>query len=341
MDVPDASAPTIAPSIAPSIGIEVAESGTRLTATVCGPTIDSSARRWHGRLDTPPTPGELTTAIIALADRVLREGISLSLADQPRPPLGIAIWADVDADRGRVRGLRHAPGWDAQPGGYPLADALSARWGVPTALRTAPQAAALAEARQGAGQGARLVLYILQGRSVWNVLVADGEVVTGAGTPDGQLAHWRVATSGPRCACGAVGHLDPLASAQSLVRNMIGRAAASDESTAAMLAASGGRAEAMSAAQVVHLAARGEPAAREVVEVALDALASALANLSIALSPDRIVWGGPLATSTEWLAELRPRLATLLPAGMAAPSVLPGSLEPIAALLGACLIAPR
>lgn len=327
-----------------SIGIEVADSGTRLTAT-CGrwsesaqaaPAAETPPRRWHARLDAPPSPDQLLAATLALAERVAGEA---GLPSSERVPLGGALWAEVDADRGRVRGLRFAPGWDRTPEGYPFAEALAARWGRPVTLRTAPQAAALAEAHLGAGLGARLMLYVLQGRSLWDVLVYEGRVVTGMGMPDGSLAHWRVAESGPRCACGAVGHLDPLASAQSLVRTMIGRASDSEASHEAMLAASGGRAEAISPVAVVGLAASGEPAALGVVTEALDALAGALVNLAVALRPDRIVWGGPLASSEEWLAPLRARLAEGMPTGIAAPSLVPARLEPAAPLLGACLIA--
>jgi glucokinase len=123
---------------------------------------------------------------------------------------------------------------------------------------------------------------------------------------------------------------------------MIGRAAASDESTAAMLRVSGGRAEAMSAAQVVELAVAGDPAAHAVIQDAVDALANALASFSLLLDPGSIVIGGPLALADSYYfrmlnERLRARLGDLIPP----PAVVPGQLEPNAALIGAGILASR
>jgi glucokinase len=183
------------------------------------------------------------------------------------------------------------------------------------------------------------MLYVLLARSIWSAYVVQGQLVPGAHGIAGRLAHWRVRTDGPRCSCGAYGHLEPLASAQALVRNMIGRAAASDESTAAMLGISGGRAEAMTARAVVRLAEDGDAAAEAVVTDALDALAPALANLVAALDPDAIVLGGPLAEAGEQLfGWLNARVVALCESFGHAPSVVPGKLEPYAPLVGARLL---
>jgi glucokinase len=129
--------------------------------------------------------------------------------------------------------------------------------------------------------------------------------------------------------------LDPIASAQSLVRAMIGLAVDQPESNTRMLAVSGGRAEAMTAEQVARLAAEGDPVARGVVDRALDALAPALANLVATLDPDAIVVGGPLAGVRAFLDPLEDRVAALCQPFTTAPPLLGGELEPVAALSGA------
>jgi glucokinase len=121
---------------------------------------------------------------------------------------------------------------------------------------------------------------------------------------------------------------------------MIGRASASDESTEAMLRISGGRAEAMSATQVVELAAIGDAAAQSVIEDAADALASALAALCLALDPGPIVIGGPLAQAAPYyFRSLNARLGARTLGVMSPPQVVPGALEPNAALIGASILA--
>ena len=123
---------------------------------------------------------------------------------------------------------------------------------------------------------------------------------------------------------------------------MIGRASDSYESTAAMLRISGGRAEAMSATQVVELAAMGDVAAQSVIEVATNALAGALAALNLTLDPGSIVIGGPLALAQDYFFQmLNERLRARSIGVSSPPQVVPGTLEPNAALTGAGILASR
>lgn len=315
----------------PAIGIELGEHAMRLTATMAA---DPRAQRWQVRLASPATPEEAVGAIDGLVERLLRES-GVALEHAPPVAIGVCLWDGADAARGVVRRMRYVAGWD----GFPLAERLAHHWGGPVRLAAAPDAAALAEAHVGAGRAYRGILYVLLARSVWSAHVVDGRLIPGAHGMAGQLAHWHVRADGPRCSCGAYGHLEPLASAQALVRNMIGRAAASDESTAAMLGISGGRAEAMSARAVVQLAGEGEAAAAAVVDDALDALAPALANLIAALDPDAIAIGGALAEAGEaFFAPLTARVGALCESFTQPPPIVPGVLEPYAPVIGARLL---
>lgn len=331
-------------SAAPVVGIEIADGGTRLVATV-GATV--GARRWYTRLDAPPMPAEAVGHLNALIARALSE--SGQIASEPAtadtsPPapvaVGVALAGQVDPARGVVRSLRPADGWE----GFGLAAALTERWGGPVVVRTTTQAAALAEARVGAGRGHTDVLYVALGRSIAAGLVLAGRVYNGARGRAGELAHWSVGpagpdtANGPLCACGARGHLEPIASAQALVRRMIGRAADHPASSAALLAISGGRAEAASAAQVAQLAADGDPIARAVIDEALAALAPALANLIGALDPGVVVIGGPLASARDtFLGPLADRVRAQRPAEPDQPALVGAGLEPAAALIGAAV----
>jgi len=321
-----------------AVGIEIAESATRFTLTL-GDTAQS--RRWHTRLASPATPAQAVDTIAALVDRAKQEGretadVPATIADM-QLAVGVALAdAVVDARHGIVRRLRYAPGWD----NFPLAERLAERTGASVRLASATNAAAVAEAHAGAGKGRASILYVALGRAITSSFVGGGRYLAGAHGAEGQLGHWLVRPDGTRCACGARGHLEPIASAQSLVRNLIGRASDSDESTAAMLRVTGGRAEAMSAAQVVRLAEEGDPAARAVLDEALGALAHALANLVAVLDPAIIVIGGTLAAAGDGFFDpLAARLDALCRPFVAAPDLLPGALEPMAALLGARLIA--
>ncbi len=314
------------PSLPPRalFGFEIAESGTRLSA--CLPAL-ANDRRWHTRLTVPPTPASCVAALAALAHQVASD-----LGEVQAAAAGVAVWGRVDAPRGVVQRLGPSAAWD----GYPLRSALAAALGLPVAVASATHAAALAEsARAPLPPGARL-LYLHIGRTITSALVMDG-AIEGV---EGQLGHFRIANDGPRCSCGLPGHLEPIASAQSIVRRMIGLASDSDESHAAMQRVTAGRAEAMTVAQVFSLAQQGDAIAGRVVAEALDALAVALANVTALTAPRAIVLGGPLTEIGDgFLAGLRVRVISLTTPFTSPPDLRWGTLEPHAALYGAARVA--
>lgn len=317
----------------PVAGVELADGGMRLVVAL---SPERGARRWSARLSEPPPAPEAVAQIHALIARALQES-SAPVDDAGRGlAVGVALAGQLSARDGVVRSMRLASGWED----FPLADALRERWHGPVRVRTTTQAAALAEARMGAAREQGDLLYVLLGRSVTAGLILDGEVYHGAHGRAGDLAHWLVRPDGPLCSCGARGHLEPIASAQSMVRTMIGRAVDHPESNAAMLRISGGRAEAMTAEQVVRLAEAGDPVAAGVLHDVVEALAPALANLVAALDPAVIVVGGPLAAAgSGFLAPLGARLDALCRSHAPAPPLLAAELEPAAALIGAVLSA--
>lgn len=335
--MPDSEKRDTIPSALVPIGIEIAEGGMRMVTARAGNA--TPGRRWRRHLSAPPTPDEALAAL----DTLIGQALDTETEPAARPTaIGLALWDSVDPARGVVRGMRHTPNptaWDD----FPLAARLADRWRAPARLQAAVAAAGLAEATLGAGQGYRVALYLHSGRTIASALIAGGEITPGATGRAGTLGHWLVAPDGPRCACGLRGHLDPLASAQSIVRATIGLASGSDESTAAMLRVSGGRAEAMTVKQVAQLAGEGDPAARTVLERAWDALALALTNLVAALDPDVIILGGAPAEAGEaFCAPLRERLASLCGAWRPTPDLLAGTMEArAAALVGAGLLARR
>lgn len=323
-----------------NIGIEIADGAMHLTAVLGG---ESSTHRWHTRLAAPPSPEEAVSHIHELIERVLREAAGEDTGSNSMPlaptlsvaAIGVALWGEIDAADGIVRELRPLAGWHD----FPLAAALHERWPIPVAIASAIATAALAEARQRANAEYGTLFYVHLGRTVSSACIRGGSITLGARAGEGMFAHMLVAPEGPRCSCGLFGHLEPIASAQAIVRTMIGLASDSEESTAAMLRISHGRAEAMSAAQVIQLAAEGEPTAARVVNGALDALALALANTVALVAPDVIVIGGLPATGEAILAPLRKRIDGLCRPFAAPPALRLSTLEPFSALIGAQLLA--
>ena len=315
-----------------AIGVVIAQSATRFSALALdGPS--RQIRRSHA--EAPLSPAEASATITRLIQEIQKE---VGAANSPEGAICCALEADLDAERQRVVSMRYTPGWEDVDFRAVLAERIP---GV-ISLATVTEAAAVAEYERGAGRGQKSQLYILPTRGITACYIEQGQILRGAHGAAGSLDHWPVREDGPRCGCGGRGHLATLASAQSIVRFMIGRASASDESTAAMLRISGGRAEAMSATQVVELAAMGDAAAQSVIEDAAEALASALAALCLTLDPGSIVIGGSLSLAQPYYFQmLNERLRAHLAGVISPPLVVPGALEPNTALIGAGILAAR
>lgn len=323
------------------IGVTIARSGTQIAAAVGDPAL---AGALVARFPAPPSPDEAVAAVEALVRRAAEQAEDAAGARVVPSAVGIAVEGRVDAPLGTVRALPQAPDW----AGFPLAGQLRTALNVPVRIGSLVDAEALAEATHGAGatadtgtgEPASPLLYVALGRFVEAGIVTEGRVFAGAQGMAGMLGHVRVAEDGPRCSCGATGHLGAIASSQAVVRTMIGRAADHEESLAAMLRVTGGRAEAITAPQVVSLAVAGDLVAAAVVGEATAALAQGLAAAVALLDPALIVLAGPLAEAGDaFLTPLADRLQALCQHRPDVPPLLPARLGPRAALTGALLLA--
>lgn len=329
---------TDAPETRVLVGVVIAASGTQLSAAAGDP---ASAQRLTAHFPAPPMPEEAVAALLALIRRAVQERGG---AEGVPTGVGVAVAGKLDPHTGSVLALPQAPAW----AGFPLASRLTEALGAPVRICSEVDAAALAEATIGAGvhaetgpgDSASPLLYVSLGRSVEAGIVVEGRVLAGAHGAAGRLGHVRVAERGPRCACGAAGHLDPIAASQAVVRTMIGRASDREESLAAMLRATGGRAEAITAPQVVALAEGGDPVARGVIAEAQAALALGLADAIALLDPALIVLAGPLAEAgPAFLEPLAAQLRAVCRFEAVLPPLVPARLGARAALAGALLLA--
>lgn len=307
------------------LGIELADLATRLAIATPGEQRGQVGRVRRHRFERPPTPDAVIERVAALLEAMGAPALS---------GIGVAYWGGVNPARGEVSDARLGAGW----AGCPFAERLANRVGAPVRLMTGVNAAARAEALVGAAAGRSPLLYVHLGRSVTSALVIAGEPTLGSHFDEGRFGHWQTGLDGPRCVCGAQGHLEPLVSAQSLVRMAIGVAADDEATLAAIHRVTGQRAEALTAPQLIALARDGAHPLRELVEYALAALAGALANLAVTLDPAMIVIGGPLAQADEIvLVWLREQVAARLTGIAEPPLITAAALEPTAALLGASL----
>jgi glucokinase len=177
----------------------------------------------------------------------------------------------------------------------PVRDLVAKRLGVPAALGHDVRAGGLAEARLGAGRGARYVLFVAIGTGIAAGYTVDGVPLSGAHGAAGEIGHIVVRPDGPACGCGNRGCLEAIASASAVARRYSAAAGGPDTTDAAA-----------SAADVAVRARAGEPLAVEVWRETIDALADGLLTGLALFDPEVVVVGGGLAEAGEaLLAPLR------------------------------------
>jgi glucokinase len=266
------------------------------------------------RAATPPDASASREVMWQLADRVA-EGAVIDA-------VGVSFGGPVDATCGVVRASLHVRGWD----NYPLAAAVSQRYGVPCAVHNDANAGALGEQRWGAGRGLADVLYVTVSTGVGAGLILGGRLYTGAHGSSGELGHLLVSENGPLCSCGRRGCLEAIASGPSIARAARDALRARPGHGGPLRASVG--ADRSDAVDLAGLDARAvAAAAQRDDEVALAVLAEAGRALGIGLAavvsvcdPAAIVLGGGVIKSGEPL--LGPARAVLRERAFAEPPQL-------------------
>jgi glucokinase len=249
-------------------------------------------------------------------DAVLDRLGALAREAGPVDSIGLGLPGLFDGD-GRAVLLPNLHGdWVGRPIAAPLREAL----GRPVHLINDGHAFALAEARVGAARGADDVLCVVCGTGIGGGLVIGGRLHLGVEDRAGEVGHHTVVPDGPRCGCGNRGCLETLAGARAIA------AAAGQDSFD----------------EVVAAAQADDRRAVEALRRAGAYIGIAIANLTIFLTPQRIVVGGGVAEAGELLlAPLRDEVDRR--AGRVAPlhaiEIVPATLGADAGAVGAALAA--
>jgi glucokinase len=164
------------------------------------------------------------------------------------------------------------------------------------------------------------VMCVVCGTGVGAGLVLDGRLHLGIQDRAGEIGHHTVVLDGPVCNCGNRGCLELFAGARAIAR-AAGRDTFDDTLAAARA---------------------GDDAAEAAIRRAGELIGVAVANLTIFLTPERVVIGGGVAEAEELLME--PLCAELVRrAGNVAPleeiEVVRATLGPEAGAIGAALFA--
>src|SRR5581483_9224829 len=131
-----------------------------------------------------PTPVErgaeaILTTVIELVE-------ALRATQHEITALGVGSAGQVESERGIVVDANeNLPGFR----GLALRDYLQAALHLPVLIENDVKAAALAEARLGAGRGAQQMLLVMVGTGIGGAFIANGQIYRGAANIAGEIGH--------------------------------------------------------------------------------------------------------------------------------------------------------
>lgn len=270
-----------------TIGIDVG--GTKIAAGVVAE--DGSVLASSRRESPAEHPGAIADDIGAL--------VAEYAAEYDIRGVGVAAAGFIDLARSEVM---FAPNLAWR--GEPLRQLVQERVELPTVIENDANAAAWAEYRFGAGQGARTLAMVTIGTGIGGGLVLggpeNGRLFRGGFGVAAEFGHLRMVPGGRPCACGLHGCWEAYGSGTGLTVRARELARADPSGAVALLQLAGGDADAIQGPMVSEAADRGDPAAlRSFAELATW-IGEGLGSLAAVVDPDVIVVGGGVSES-PWL----------------------------------------
>jgi len=205
--------------------------------------------------------------------------------------IGICAPGPLDPKTGVVINPPNVPCWRD----FPLATEVEKVYRVPVKVENDANAAALAEARWGAGRGYRHIFYAGVGTGIGSGIVFDGKIYNGRTGAAAEGGHMSIAYDGPRCGCGKPGCIEILAAGPAIARRARAKLASAQGPRSAILDLAKGNIDAVTSEMVGQAYAAGDPVAQQVLQETVDLLSLWLSNIIDLLEPDVIILGGGVA----------------------------------------------
>ncbi len=280
-----------------------------------------------GRRVERPTHGEFDPRLLV--------GLLGELLDEsPERPeaVGVAFAGFIDSS-GRIA---FAPNLDVADG--EVAGPLEERFNLPAVVVNDANAAAWGEYRSGSGRGAQHLLMLTVGTGIGGGIVLDGRLYTGSRGFAAEFGHIPVQRNGPRCACGARGCLEAMASGTALAR--MAREEIGDHPESSISELAGGERRNITGAMVGQAAAGGDEFALDLLDRLGVWLGVGIAGLAQAFDPDLVVVGGGVAKSGSlFLSSAIKELSDRFAGQVDPPPVVPAALGNDAGVIGSALVA--
>jgi len=244
-------------------------------------------------------PFEVVAAeIVALARRVAEQG---GVDWSEVRAVGVGCPGTVDSDSGVVVYANNLH-WEYAP----LGAFLQERLGVPVSVLNDANAAALGEARYGAGKGLSDTVMLTLGTGVGSGIVLGGKVFAGGKGAGAEIGHTLLCQNGEQCSCGRRGCFEAYASATALMKQTREAMLSHPESAMWRYAPT---LDKVSGIVPFSAAAEGDAAAQAVVDAYVGYLADGITNVVNVFRPQAVILGGGVCAQGEnLLAPVRARV---------------------------------
>ena len=210
--------------------------------------------------------------------------------------VGVGAAGYIDAAGDTVLAATHLA-WVQEP----LREKLQALLGLPVHVENDGTAAAWAEHRFGAGEGADPLLVVTVGTGLGGGIVVGDRMLPGHSGVTAEVGHVVLVRDGRPCRCGDRGCLEEYASGRALTREARAQAALHPGVAHGLLARSGGDPEAIEGPMITAAAQDGDLVAVRALATIGAALGRGLGSLVNVLDPQRVVVGGGVAEAGELL----------------------------------------
>jgi len=301
------------------LGIEIG--GTKLQLGV-GRGDGTLEALWRGAVDSAAGGEGIRRRIVTAVPELLT---TAGLTHADLRGAGVGFGGPTDDDTQRIIKSHHVAGWDD----FPLAAWVSDLTRIPTVICNDADVAGLAEARHGAGRGLSPLFYVTVGTGIGGGLVIGDTMYRGCGRGAVEIGHVRVRD-------GDI--LESYAAGWGIAARA-NRLADTDDRYAALRSVVG---RSLTAKDIATAAAAGDPAGRDALDVALDALAEALGQMIKLLCPRRVVIGGGVSLMGDGLffEPLRRRVAAAaFPPFAGLTDIVPAALGEVVVVHGALALA--
>ena len=262
------------------IGIDVG--GT----TIKGAIIDKNGKL-YGEDSVPTGSGEaIADGIEVICNRLI---VNSGIAVERVKGVGIGCAGVIDAENGTV-----VLAGNLKLKNFPLARLVEERVHLPVRITNDANAAALGEAKFGAGKDYRDSVLVTLGTGVGGGVVIDGKLFEGNKSAGAELGHMVIEHGGNRCTCGRRGCFEAYSSATALI-NRTKKAMEEDTGSAMWESCTSDKATGKTAFDYQET----DIAAHEVVDWYVKYLACGLVNIANIFRPQVIMLGGGVSKQGE------------------------------------------